>query len=141
MIDFKDDILMVVDNGNEQAESRLNTTKFSFLPGTVMSDLFFPITVEREEGLMPAIYIDTTAVVGTRIYAMTPQEDKLIDPIELSVKLPQICGVQDKNCGLVGEEDTKYCLALNPYEDAKGYHSYVLLCKVKEDYLIKKVKL
>ena len=136
-----DDILMVVDNGNEQVESRLNTTKFSFLPGTVMSDLFFPITVEREEGLMPAIYIDTTAVVGTRIYAMTPQEDKLIDPIELSVKLPQICGVQDKNCGLVGEEDTKYCLALNPYEDAKGHHSYVLLCKVKEDYLIKKVKL
>lgn len=136
-----DDILMVVDNGNEQIESRLNTTKFSFLPGTVMSDLFFPITVERAGELSPAIYIDTTAVVGTRIYSMTPQNDQLIDPIELSVKLPQTCGVQDKNCGLVGEEDTKYCLALNPYEDAKGHHSYILLCKVKEDYLIKKVNL
>ena len=81
-----DDILMVVDNNGTQTESRLNTTKFSFLPGTVMSDLFFPITIERDEKLMPAIYVDTTAVVGKRIYAMTPVGDKLEMPMDLMFK-------------------------------------------------------
>lgn len=136
-----DDILMVVDNNGTQTESRLNTTKFSFLPGTVMSDLFFPITIERDEKLMPAIYVDTTAVVGKRIYAMTPVGDKLEMPMDLSVEIPQVCGVQDRNCGLRGEADTKYCLPLNPLEDAKGHHSYMLLCKLKKNYFIKKVDL
>tara|TARA_B100001971_G_scaffold84647_1_gene78003 strand:+ start:112883 stop:116245 length:3363 start_codon:yes stop_codon:yes gene_type:complete len=136
-----DDILMVVDENGSQTQSRLNTTKFSFLPGTVMSDLFFPISLERENQLMPAIYVDTTAVVGQRIYAMTAKDDKLTTPMDLSIQLPQVCGVQDRNCGLRGEEDTKYCLPLNPLEDAKGHHSFMLLCKLKEDYFIKKVDL
>jgi len=136
-----DDILMVVDDGAEQVESRLNTTKFSFLPGTVMSDLFFPITIEKDGVLNAAIYMDTTAIVGSRIYTMTPKGKILNDPIELSVQLPQICGVEDGNCGLKGDESTKYCLALNPYEDAKGHHSYMMLCKVKEEFVIKKVNL
>lgn len=136
-----DDILMVVDNNGVQTESRLNTTKFSFLPGTVMSDLFFPITIERDQQLMPAIYVDTTAVVGKRIYAMTPQGETLATPMDLSVQIPQVCGVQDRNCGLKGEADTKYCLPLNPLEDAKGHHSFMLLCKLKEKFFIKKVNL
>jgi len=106
-----------------------------------MSDLFFPISLERENQLMPAIYVDTTAVVGQRIYAMTAKDDKLTTPMDLSIQLPQVCGVQDRNCGLRGEEDTKYCLPLNPLEDAKGHHSFMLLCKLKEDYFIKKVDL
>jgi cell wall-associated protease len=136
-----DDLLMIYNDGHKQVESRLNTTKFSFLPGTVMSDLFFPISLLRDGELSPAIYVDTTAVVGSRIYTMTPNADQLNDPMELSVKLPQVCGVQDRNCGLSGNADTKYCLALNPYEDAKGHHSYILLCKDKEEYLIKQVEL
>lgn len=139
-----DDILMVVDDNGVKKESRMGTTKFSFLPGKVMSDIFYPIALNKRGELNPAIYIDTTAVSGNRIYSMTSVDDELTAPAGLSVDLPSTCGYEDRYCGLgapARHYGTLYCAPLNPARNADGSFSYMILCKNKSEYEMIKIDL
>ena len=139
-----DDIMMVTEENGRKTESRLDTTKFSFLPGKTMSDIFYPIAAKNSGKLAPAIYIDTTAVSGNRIYAMTPVDGKLSAPAHLSVDLPSVCGYEDRYCGMDNPDrhyGTLHCAPLNPARNADGSYSYMVLCKNKSEYELIKLDL
>ena len=42
-------------------------TRFSFLPGTLLTDLFYPIAISEQGSLKPAIYIDGTSISTNHI--------------------------------------------------------------------------
>lgn len=139
-----DDILMVVDDNGNRKESRLNTSKFSFLPGQMMSDIFFPIAMKSQGGLEPAIYIDSTSVAGSRIYSMVSVNDELKAPVDLSVGLPEVCGYEERYCGLPAPKKhygTLYCAPMNPLKNADGSYSYMVLCKRQRNYEMIKIDL
>lgn len=134
-----DDILLVVHNRDQVLESRLNIAKYSYLPGVHMSALFYPLTTQYLNKTTPGIYVDPTTISGNRIYTMTIKDEKLIAPLNLSQNLPQVCGVQDGGCGLNSQSDTKYCLPMTPKKSQDGRSYYMILCKDKEEYFIKKI--
>lgn len=132
-----DNILMVSDRNGQREESKLSTTKFSFLPGQIMSDIFYPIAVSDQLHLKPGIYIDATSVSGNRVYTMTTREEQLFAPADLSVDLPSICGYEERYCGAQPPQrhfGTLYCLPMNPVKNSNGSFDYTVLCKNKGEY-------
>jgi len=87
-------------------------TRFSFLPGTLLTDLFYPIALNKNGELRPAIYVDGTSISTNHISIITEEDNKLISPVKYSVHVP------------------RSCRTLNPVfnKDANTF-KYVLLCK------------
>lgn len=139
-----DDILLLTGKNGQWKESRQNTTKFSFLPGKVMSDIFYPVLIKNSGELNPAIYMDTTSLSGNRIYTMAALDGELVSPASLSVNLPTTCGYEDRYCGEYRKDNhygTLYCAPMNPYENEDGSYSYMAVCKKRGDYEIVKLNI
>lgn len=139
-----DDILLLEGKDGYWSESRQDTTKFSFLPGKTMSDIFTPMLIKNSGELNPAIYMDTTLLSGNRIYTMAAYNGELIAPASLAVNLPTICGYEDRYCGLEKKDNhygTFYCTSMNPFENPDGSSSYMALCKRQQNYEIVKLNI
>lgn len=114
-----DHLLLVKNFNNQQKIAKRKTKKFSFLPGSKMSELYYPIVVKDIKGeLKPAIYVDATQLSDNHIYVNTFIEDKLVAPIDLSLAVPS------------------YCSAKNPAPSKAGAFNYVLVCKYGGEYKI-----
>lgn len=119
-----DYILLVENNGVKQNTYKRKTKKFSFLPGSQMSELYIPITIKTKEGkLQPAIYVNATALVGDNIYVMTKIEDNLIAPIDMSLNIPN------------------NCTAKEPVVGVDGAFKYSILCLTNSGFKMKYVEL
>src|SRR5690606_27100970 len=108
-----DSILLVADSPKGRQVSKKRTKKFSFLPGAVMSEIYYPIAIDSENGLLPAIYVDSVLISGNQIYVSTVKEDKLVSPMNLSVFIPN------------------GCVPKNPTVGESGGFSYTVLCRGK----------
>src|SRR5690606_29340939 len=118
-----DSIILVSDSKFGREVSRKRTKKFSFLPGAMMSEVYFPISLESNDGLVPAIYVDTVLMSGNQVYVSTVKDNKLISPMNLSVFIPN------------------GCIAKNPVVGLQGGHSYTVLCRGQNGYEVKFIKL
>jgi hypothetical protein len=98
-----DYILLVDVNGTEQKTLKRKTKKFSFLPGSRMSELYIPMKIKSlSKGLIPAVYVDATSIVGNNIYVMTKIGDKFTTPIDMSFDIPKNCVAKEPVTGLDG---------------------------------------
>jgi hypothetical protein len=89
--------------------------RFSFLPGTLMSDVFYPITINNNGEKSPAIYLDGTSISDNYISVITKGKSLLISPIKYSIHIP------------------KTCRALNPAYNSKDMkYKYILLCDINK---------
>lgn len=114
-----DYILLVIENHGEQKIAKRKTKKFSFLPGSQMSELYYPVVIKnRRNSLKPAIYVDATQLSNNNIYLNTLIGDKLVAPVDLSLAVPS------------------YCTAKNPYPTIRGNFRYVLLCNYNNEYKV-----
>ncbi|MCT4641489.1 MAG: S8 family serine peptidase [Bacteriovoracaceae bacterium] len=101
--------------------SKRNTTKFSFLPGFMMSEIFYPIVGKKDGINTPAIYVDGTRISGNHVYVNTIIEDKLVAPISSSIFIP------------------RGCVTKNPIQNNDGSFDYVFLCNSKNGFYLKTV--
>lgn len=114
-----DYILLVTETNGEQKIAKRKTKKFSFLPGSQMSELYYPVVIkDRANGLKPAIYVDATQLSNNNIYLNTLIGEKLVAPVDLSLAVPA------------------YCTAKNPYPTKRGNFRYVLLCNYNNEYKV-----
>ena len=85
--------------------------RFSFLPGTMLSDLFYPIGISENGKLEPALYLDGTGISSNYVTLIKKAGGALISPIKNSMHIP------------------KSCRPLNPVfdMDTKNY-KYIMIC-------------
>ncbi len=70
-----------------------NFFEFSFLPGVVMSEVFYPITLMNRVNstLVPGVYIDNTSISSDQIYVKTFSGGRFMAPLKNSLFLPDNC--------------------------------------------------
>ncbi len=85
--------------------------RFSFLPGTLLNDLFFPITSKGAKGLRPALFIDNTQINGNRAYILEAHDGQAMVPAKYSFLVPD------------------NCKAMNPISIQGQAHQLLFLCK------------
>ncbi|MBI2520680.1 MAG: S8 family serine peptidase [Bdellovibrio sp.] len=89
--------------------------RFSFLPGKLLNDLFFPIISKGESGLRPALFIDNTQINGNRAYILEVHNDQAFVPAKYSFLVPD------------------NCKAMNPVSIQGQAHQLLFLCKYNGD--------
>lgn len=90
-------------------------TRFSFLPGQVFNESFYPIVKGIGENASPALYVDATQINRRDIYILTVDGDKLLSPIDYNVRVPQ------------------NCKSMNPVPYGEnGQFAFTLLCQNKD---------
>ncbi|HAZ12254.1 MAG: hypothetical protein A2X86_03365 [Bdellovibrionales bacterium GWA2_49_15] len=85
--------------------------RFSFLPGKLLNDLFFPIVTKGSNGLRPALFIDNTQINGNRAYILEAQGGQALVPAKYSFLVPD------------------NCKAMNPVSIQGQAHQLLFLCK------------
>ncbi|MBD64348.1 MAG: hypothetical protein CME62_04025 [Halobacteriovoraceae bacterium] len=112
-------VKQVTNERHEVYESKTN--KFSFLPGAMMTETFFPIVMDNQvdNKLDSGIYIDNTAISSNQIYIKTMNDRKFISPIKNSLIL------------------TPNCKSKNPVMMEQGFFGYTLLCLESNGYRLK----
>lgn len=112
------DSLLLVSNNKKM---RKKTKNFSFLPGKLMSEVYFPLSVKKEGEYLPGVYVDSTLLSGNMIYISTVVGDEFISPMGLSSFVPN------------------NCVPKNPSFNREG--SFInLLCQTKDGFEVKSVE-
>jgi hypothetical protein len=124
VLETVDYIMMVESTGDVQKSLKRKVKKFSFLPGSRMSELYIPITILNRDGEMqPAIYVDATSLTGNNIYLLTKIGDELVAPVDMSLNIPS------------------NCVAKNPLRTAQGNSKYSILCLTNDGFSMNYVDL
>jgi cell wall-associated protease len=78
--------------GEKETVSERPITRFSFLPGNLFSESFYPIIKGSKENALPALYIDATQISRNDIYILTLNENnELVSPIKYNIRVPDNC--------------------------------------------------
>ncbi|MBF0362902.1 MAG: S8 family serine peptidase [Oligoflexia bacterium] len=111
---------------NENGESFVNSrpiTRFSFLPGSLYNEIFYPISISNPS--RPALYVDATEINRKDLYILSIDENKnLISPIKLNVRVPSNC--KSLNPSPIGEK-AEWGLTLLCEENKKWFLHYLIL--------------
>jgi hypothetical protein len=100
--------------------SRMKINRFSFLPGTLFNDSFYPVLTKSQGKFSPALYVDETDIQSNIVSFTVHDDGKLKSPIRQSAYIPPICK------------------ALNPVRlDSDEGHSFTLLCFENKQWLMK----
>lgn len=123
---FQTPSYLVLAHNNDQGTvlSQMKINRFSFLPGVLFNDSFYPVFTKNQEKLAPALYVDETDIQSNIVSFTVVDGEKLISPIRLSAYVPPICK------------------ALNPVrlENEEG-HSLTMLCFENKQWSMKFVRL
>jgi hypothetical protein len=99
---------------------KLKINRFSFLPGSLFNDTFFPIFSKKGSKYLPSLYIDETDIQNNLVSITTYDQEELKSSINLSAYIPPICK------------------ALNPVRLAEDQgHSLSLLCLENKVWVMK----
>lgn len=112
--------LISIRKGTETKISSRPKLRYSFLSHKLLSELYTPVVFNRsgEQGI--ALYVDSTAVTGNRVYLFELQNEKLVASIKNSLLLPGVCK------------------ALNPqFSKIENSHEFVFLCLEEKNWVIK----
>ncbi len=83
-----------------------NIERFSFLPGTLFSEMFAPVMVNNKGKMTPALYIDSTQMSMNRLQVITA-EDGIKNAAKWSLMTPSRC----RPLNPVRQNGTNYALA------------------------------
>ena len=105
-------------SGTELAKLKIN--RFSFLPGTLFNDSFYPVLTEAQGKFAPALYVDETDIQSNLVSFTVLDDGILKSPISQSAFIPPICK------------------ALNPIRlsEEEG-HSLTMLCFENKQWVMK----
>lgn len=98
--------------------------RFSFLPGRMLSELYYPIYIKQDDAKSSALYVDSTQITANRIHVLVGSEKGLIAPARHSLLVPN------------------NCKALNPIlTPDRGTFQYNLLCAEPNGWALKTLEL
>ncbi|MDB9786790.1 S8 family serine peptidase [Bacteriovoracaceae bacterium] len=114
----KNNLVLHQYSSNQRQTYLRKITRFSFLPGVVYNEIFFPVVFGKIPYQTPAVYIDGTQIDGKRIHLIIPKNNRLISPIKFNFELP------------------KNCFSLNPHK-IKNLTHFSFLCRNEENSRLK----
>jgi cell wall-associated protease len=95
--------------------SQLKINRFSFLPGTLFNDSFYPVLNKLDNKFSPALYVDETDIQSNLVSFTVLDDGELKSPIRQSARIPE------------------NCKAMNPIRlDDESGHSLTMLCFEKQ---------
>lgn len=101
--------VLIHENGKENIILSRPIIRFSFIPGELFSETFYPII----RGNYPALYVDTTQMSRNDVFILTLDDrGRLISPISYNLRIPD------------------NCKSLNP-SPQNGVFSFTLICQDK----------
>ncbi len=99
--------VLIHEDGKEDVVLSRPIVRFSFIPGELFSETFYPIT----RGKFPALYVDTTQISRNDVFILTiDDQGRLSSPIRYNLRIPE------------------NCRSLNP-SPFNGSFSFTLLCQ------------
>lgn len=99
--------ILIQEKGKEDIVLSRPIIRFSFIPGELFTETFFPIV----SGESPALYVDTTQFSGNDVYILTINDQgRPVSPIKFNLRIPD------------------NCKSLNPVPLEK-FFSFTLLCQ------------
>lgn len=106
-------------NGKTQISTRPKL-RYSFMTQRLLSEMYSPVTYKREGATAAALYVDSTAVTGNRVYLFEGQQGKLVSSIKNSLLVPS------------------NCRAMNPkFTAEKGAFEFTFLCLENNEFSIR----
>ena len=90
----KSNLLVIRNEQDKTYEGLYPIARFSFLPGQVLNDLFFPlVTLDKNEKPVPSIFVDNTQINSNRLHIIQAvDEGKLVKaPAKFSFLVPDNC--------------------------------------------------
>lgn len=112
--------LIAVTTGNMSKRTTRPKLRYSFLSQKFLSEMYYPVTYKRNGVLSPALYVDSTAMTGNRIYLFEEQNGELVASVRNSIVVPS------------------NCRALNPvFSPQSGSHEFVFLCLEENAWVIR----
>ncbi|MBY0515922.1 MAG: S8 family serine peptidase [Bacteriovoracaceae bacterium] len=120
----KSKLLLVRQKGSETKKFTRPILRFSFLPGKMLSELYYPIYVKSNDVKQPALYVDSTQITANRVHVLVSNDEGLTAPARFSIFVPN------------------NCKALNPQITAnKATFQYNLLCAEADGWTLKSLEL
>lgn len=117
-------VISVRESGGKKQVFERPILRFSFLPGFLLSELYYPIIVSHENEKHPALYIDSTQITGNRISVL------MSTPLGLKAKAFHNIFVPNN------------CKAMNPQPlEDKSTYSIELLCLEQTSWILKSIEL
>ncbi|MFP5384650.1 MAG: S8 family peptidase [Bacteriovoracia bacterium] len=112
--------LISITQGSSSIRSSRPKLRYSFLSQKLLSEMYFPVSYNREGNHRPALYVDATSVTGNRIYLFEDQNGQLVSSIRNSILV------------------SPNCKPLNPkFNTDSGSHEFVFLCIEKNEFVIR----
>lgn len=71
--------------------SKLKINRFSFLPGTLFNDTFYPVLAARGTSYQPSLYVDETDIQSNLVSFTVYEDGVLKSPIKFSAYIPPMC--------------------------------------------------
>jgi cell wall-associated protease len=120
VLQTRDELVTISSNEGQTSISMRPKLRYSFFSSKVLSEMYHPVSYNRDNTKAPALYVDSTAVTGNRIYLFETQAGSLVSSILNSIIVPS------------------NCKALNPsYSFEAKTHEFVFLCLEEKDWFIR----
>ncbi len=120
----KSKLVLIRKSGETVKNFQVPILRFSFLPGKLLSELYYPIFLKQAEAKRPALYVDSTQITANRIHVLVSNPSGLVAPARFSLSVPA------------------QCKSLNPLMSAdRTTFQYNLLCIEEEGWTLKTLEL
>jgi hypothetical protein len=120
ILQTRDELVTISSIQGQNSISKRPKLRYSFFSSKVLSEMYQPVSYNRENIKAPALYVDSTAVTGNRIYLFETQQGSLVSSILNSIIVPS------------------NCKALNPsYSFESRTHEFVFLCLEDKEWFIR----
>jgi hypothetical protein len=95
-------LMQFVSSGQLEAEFEAPIYRYSFLPGAVFNQMYFPVSYGTKYSRYAAFYLDNTAINRSSVQLLVATQKGLSRPMNMSIALPQRC--QSLNPVRIGED-------------------------------------
>jgi cell wall-associated protease len=109
-------VVLLESNKDQTNQYYEKINRFSFLPGYIFSDTFYPIKAKINSKIVPALYVDETDIQNFLLSLTVFHDKKISNPIALSLFVPPICK------------------SLNPNLSADYHYNLSILCLIKNQW-------
>jgi subtilisin family serine protease len=82
----------IFEKGRDAVINKRPINRFSFIPGEIFTETFYPIVKGKGKTAFPALYVDTTQISRSDVYILTLNDkNQLVSPIDYNVRIPESC--------------------------------------------------
>jgi hypothetical protein len=120
VLQTREELVSISINGDQVKTTARPKLRYSFLSQKLLTEMYLPVSYQRDGRNLPALYVDSTSVTGNRVYLFEDQKGELVASVKNSLTVPG------------------NCKALNPHLSVeKGNYEFVFLCFEQKEFTIR----